>query len=386
MAAVPTLTGSPRRRPRRRLRIALILVVALLAYPAGSYVRALTYPGDASFAVRTVDWLRDLGLGGVVNTVENWWYTRHPPANAMPRSSDLPAPAGSRVAAAGPRPAPLRPSPGAPAGEGVWVAGARAGGQTAEYTTFIQPDPRHASVVAGVAWLDQNLVRTQLFAGTKDPQGPGPNAVPAALRDSLVAVFNSGFKMKDSRGGVYLDGATLAPLRAGKASAVIDDSGRVAIVQWGHDPSPGRQVAAVRQNLDLVVDHGSPVPALDRNPAGAWGSASNQYQYTWRSGLGTDRDGNLIYVAGNGLTLTTLAAAMTQAGIQQGMELDIHSPMVTFDSYRPDLPGHGPVKLLPGIPGAADRYLQPDQRDFFATTLRPPGSLPANASRAAPSG
>ncbi|WP_116199070.1 phosphodiester glycosidase family protein [Amycolatopsis circi] len=381
MAAAPILTTPAPRRRRHRGRIALVLLAVVLAYPAGSYVRALAYPGNASFAVRTVDWLRDIGLGGVVNAAENWWYTRHPPANAAPAPSDLPAPAASRTPAAGPRPAPIRHRFGAPAGEGVWVAGARSGDRTAEYTTFLQPDPRHASVVAGVAWLDQGLVRTRLFAGTKDFRGPGPNVVPATLRSSLVAVFNSGFKLKDSNGGVYLDGTTVAPLRPGRASAVVDDTGRVSIAQWGRDASLTDHVVAVRQNLDLVVDHGSTVPDLGRNPAGAWGSASNQYQYTWRSGLGTDRAGDLIYVAGNGLTLDTLAAAMAQAGIQQGMELDIHSPMVTFDSYRPDLPGRGPTKLLPGIPGAADRYLQPDQRDFFATALRSFGSLPVGAPR-----
>lgn len=378
MTAVPNPAPPVGRRHRRRGRVALVIAALLLVYPAGSYVRALTYPGSAGFAVRSIDWLRDMGLGGLVNAVENWWYTRHPPTNAAPAPTELPSPPVSRLPVTGPRPDPIPPHPGAPAGAGAWTAGARSGGQTVEYTTFIQPDPRHASVVAGVAWLNQDLVRTQLFSGTKDPRGPGPHAVPAPLLTSLVAVFNSGFKLKDSNGGVYLDGTAIAPLRAGKASVVIDDTGRVSIVQWGRDTPLRNRVAAVRQNLDLVVDHGKPVPGLDRNPAGAWGSAANQYQYTWRSGLGTDRAGNLVYVAGNGLTLDTLAAAMTDAGIQQGMELDIHSPMVTFNSYRPDLPGAHATKLLPHMPGAADRYLQPDQRDFFAVTLRSPVNIPRN--------
>ncbi|WP_275295163.1 hypothetical protein [Amycolatopsis sp. La24] len=368
-------------RPRRRLwklRITLLVVLALLAYPVGSYVRALTYPGNASVAVRTVDWLRDIGLGGIVNTLENWWYTRHPPSTAPPATTDLPARTGAAAPANGPRPAPLPHLPGGPAGEGVWTAGARNGRHVAEYTTFVQPDPQHAGVVAGVAWLNQDLVRTQLLTGTKDPKGPGPTSVPASLRSSLVAVFNSGFKVNDSRGGVYLDRTTVAPLRNGRASVVIDDTGRVSIADWGRDAAMNPHIVAVRQNLDLVIDHGRPVPGLHDNPSGAWGSAKNQFQYTWRSGLGTDRAGNLTYVAGGGLTLDTLAAAMTEAGIQQGMELDIHSPMVTFNSYRPDLPGSRATKLLPGVPGAADRYLQPDQRDFFAVTMR--GTGPANAT------
>lgn len=365
-------TVSPRPKPCRRRRIAVLLIAALLCYPAGTYGYALTYPGDASFAVRTVDWLRDLGLGGLVNTVENWWYTRHPPSTAPPPARELPPAGSSAGATAGLRPPDLPVGRFAPAGEGVWTAGAHTGTQVAEYTTFVQPDPAHASVVAGVAWLNQSLVRTRLFSGTKDPGGPGPAAIPDSLRGTLVAAFNSGFKLKDCQCGYYLDGTTVAPLRDGVASAVIDDTGRVSVAQWGRDATMGPHIAAVRQNLDLVIDHGAPVPGLDLNPAGHWGSASNQFQYTWRSGLGTDRDGNLIFVGGGGLTLHTLAAAMVQAGIQQGMELDIHSPMVTFNSYRPDLAGSSPHKLLPAMPGQVDRYLSADQRDFFATTLRFP--------------
>ncbi|MEW2503850.1 hypothetical protein AB0878_25635 [Amycolatopsis sp. NPDC047767] len=363
--------SAPPRPKRRRRRIVLLVIAALLAYPAGTYGYALTYPGDASVSVRTVDWLRDIGLGGVVNAVENWWFTRHPPSSAPPSAGDLPSLGGLAVNGPGPRPRNLPVGPSAAAGAGEWLPGARSGGgQVAEYTTFIQPDPAHASVVAGVAWLNQSLVRTQLFSGTKDPGGPGPAAIPAEMRSSLVAAFNSGFKLKDCNGGYYLDGTTVAPLHNGMASVVIDDTGRVSVAQWGRDATMNPHITAVRQNLDLVIDHGAPVPGLDLNPAGHWGSASNQFQYTWRSGLGTDRAGNLLYVGGTGLTLHTLADAMVQAGVQQGMELDIHSPMVTFNSYRPDAPGIGPDKLLPTMPGNLTRYLQPDQRDFFATSLR----------------
>ncbi|HWD06297.1 MAG TPA: hypothetical protein VG674_28040 [Amycolatopsis sp.] len=355
----------------------LLLIAMVMGYPAGTYVYALTYPGNAGFTVRTVDWLRDMGLGGAVNAVENWWFTRHPPSSAPPSAAQLPARGGSGSTGLGPRPQDLSLGPSAIAGAGKWIPQARSGNQVAEYTTFLQPDPEHASVVAGVAWLNQSLVRTRLFAGTKDPGGPGPAAIPADMQHSLVAAFNSGFKLKDCNGGFYLDGKTVKPLRDGMASVVIDDAGRVSVAQWGRDAKMNPHLTAVRQNLDLVIDHGAPVPGLQLNPAGHWGSASNQYQYTWRSGLGTDRAGNLIYVGGTGLTLRTLANAMVQAGIQQGMELDIHSPMVTFDSYRPDDPHLGATKLLPTMPGSLNRYLEADQRDFFATTLRlPPATTP----------
>ena len=94
-------------------------------------------------------------------------------------------------------------------------------------------------------------------------------------------------------------------------------------------------------------------------------------QYTWRSGLGVDAVGNLVYMGGSGLNLVTLANALVQAGAVRGMQLDIHNEMVAFLSY-PNGAAHvvGGVKLLPDMPGSPDRYLVPDQRDFFVVTLR----------------
>ena len=195
--------------------------------------------------------------------------------------------------------------------------------------------------------------------------------MPAADVPSLVATFNSGWKFRDIDGGFYLNGRTGSPLRNGQASVVIDDRGGVSVGQWGRDVRMTPHVVAVRQNLALVVDRGAPAPGLADNGSEQWGSRHNQLQFAWRSGLGTDAAGNLIYVAGRGLTLRTLADAMTQAGIQRGMELDIHSRMVAFASWQPGPAGPvTPSKLLPDMPAPADRYLNPDQRDFFYVTVR----------------
>jgi hypothetical protein len=51
------------------------------------------------------------------------------------------------------------------------------------------------------------------------------------------------------------------------------------------------------------------------------------------------------------------------------MQLDINSYWVTFISYaRPD--AGQPSSLLPDMTRGADRYLSPDDRDFFAVYLR----------------
>jgi hypothetical protein len=229
-------------------------------------------------------------------------------------------------------------------------------------------------VVAGVARIDTRTTVLTLVAGTAQPvhdTRPGVGQVPPAGRGGLVAAFNSGFKMGAARGGFVLDGHTLVPLRQGAAAVVIRRDGTATVGQWGRDVTTSSDVVAVRQNLDLIVDAGHPVAGLTLNAGQRWGSVKNQFQYTWRSGLGVDATGNLIYVGGGGMNLAALADALARAGAVRGMQLDIHSDMVDFFTYpHGAATTSGGVKLLPAMPNGQYRYLVPDQRDFFAVTLR----------------
>lgn len=374
-----------RARPVRRLLAAALLLLTLVS--GVSYARALAAPGGGGWQVQSVEWVRDHGGAPVVNWLENWWYSRQAPTGAAPAPGSVPGSprpvpggdgGGGAPGSAAAEPAPLPPVTGMSAplpGEGRWAPGRPdAAGIPALYTSFVRPDPAHPGVVAGVAWMRAGDISAHLVAGLRQPGGagwPGSGRVPAADVPSLVATFNSGWKFRDIDGGFYLDGRTGSPLQDGEASVVIDDQGRVTVGQWGRDMTMSPHVRAVRQNLALVVDHGTPVAGLVDNGSGLWGSAHNQLQFTWRSGLGTDAAGNLVYVAGDGLTLRTLADAMAQAGIQRGMELDIHPRMVAFASWQSGPRGSvTPTKLLPDLPVRADRYLNPDQRDFFYLTLR----------------
>lgn len=346
--------------------------------PVGiSYARALAYPGEASVAQRSVDWLRDQGLGPVVNWVENWWYTRDVPSNVpfQPHLVSV-SPAEGDPAT----PAPIRPlstvvSPAGALCEGHWTVGAASpGGAPRMYATYLRPDAAHASVVAAVARFDQRLVRTELFAGTREPapdRSPGRGMVPRELRPSLVATFNSGFKLADTHDGFYTDRRETRPLREGVASLVIDNDGRVSVGAWGRDVRLAPVIKSVRQNLALIVDGGRVVSGLEVNTDQRWGSPKNQLQYTWRSAVGVDAAGFLYYVAGDQLTLGTLARALAATGAVRGMELDIHPNAVHLFAYQH--PGAGEpdaTKLLASMRGPRDRYLIADRRDFLAVAAR----------------
>jgi hypothetical protein len=363
-------TDSTRRVVRRLLAAALTVLLGLASV---SYARALLAPGPDSVLLRTVGWVRDHGGSPLVDQVENWWYTRHPP-------SELPAGhvtlAGTPLAPTAHPPAPLPALSGRAAdGEGRWQAGYGSGiDDPAMLVTYLLPDQRHPSVVAAVARFDQSRVRAMLIAGSQQPsEQPWPegNQVPPEDRPGLVATFNSGFKLRSARGGFYAHGREAVPLEEGAASLVIDRQGRVTVDRWGRDRTLTPDIAAVRQTLDLIVDGGSPVPGLAANADGTWGTTKNQYQYTWRSALGVGADGALYYVAGDNLTLVTLARAVAATGAVRGMELDIHSQQVHLFSYAHPRPGElHPAALLEDMYGARDRFLQPDLRDFIALRSR----------------
>ncbi|MFG1912022.1 phosphodiester glycosidase family protein [Kribbella sp. NPDC048928] len=351
----------------------------LLVVPTVSYVRALLYPGNASFGVRTVEWVRDHGGGAIIDAVETWRYSRQqPPATGAPVDvtgpSKVPTPkVGHPPTAALPR---VRLLPGVTplAHEGVWSE-ARASriGVPLVWTSWFRADPGHLPVSVAAALLPRKSYHLHLMPGTREPIVGMPSkdgySVPAADRSALVATFNAGFKMKDSKGGWWTAGTSAVPLTDGRASLVILRDGSAQIGTWNQTVRMTKNVVAVRQNLDPVIVDGRVVDGLTVNANGRWGTVRSQFQYTWRSGVGIDANGNLIYVAGSKLTLATLAAAMHQAGIVQGMELDIHAAMVSFDIEQPGANGvvNG-KRLLGSMNSPANRYLVDDQRDFFYVT------------------
>jgi hypothetical protein len=238
--------------------------------------------------------------------------------------------------------------------------------------TSYRPDPiDYPRVVAGVAWIDHTRTATTLVPGISEPAVPlpsrGPEEVSLSTRSRLVATFNSGFKLKDSGGGFALNGHTYEPMEQGVATIVRYRSGRVDVIPWTRGAIAGPDVVFARQNLPLIVNHGRPNPNLSDGPE--WGATLGNKALVWRSAVGIDRHGNLIYVAGPDLGLRELATVMIHAGAVRAMELDINTYWTSFITYR--FPGaHGAANLLAGMDRSPERYLTPDDRDFFAVYLR----------------
>ena len=392
----PTSGSRPSGGGWKRRVIALVFVLGLVCLlPAISLIQALSAPGNLSASELSVEWMRDHNMGSLVNTVERWWFTNHqvkeggepdraiaidaPPESAgssgsgskdeSSHVSTTPKPADVAV------PDGLSPLPD----EGVWQpVGPTVDGASTMYATQVRPDAVHSSVLDGLVWLDPKLLRFVLHPGLQVPGGTfaTPPKVPMDERLALVAAFNSGFRLEDGHGGVYLEGKTVSPLRVGAASFVIDTNGVATVGEWGRDVSMGPNVVSVRQNLDLIVDGGKPVAGLDDNVDGKWGATYGNKVLVWRSAVCVDANGGIIYGYGNGLGALSLAELMTRAGCQRAMELDINTVWMTFNFYGAAVPGDPNsvvgTKLLPDQRKPGTRYLADDARDFYAVFNRNP--------------
>lgn len=235
--------------------------------------------------------------------------------------------------------------------------------------------------MAGVAWMDPHLLAAKLYSGSESPGYPFPFTAPIdpAAAQTLVAAFNGGFKTGDANGGYYDYGQTVVPLRTGAASFVIYTNGNATVGQWGRDAFMGPNIAAVRQNLNLLVDGGQPVGGLNPYDTSVWGATLGGIPDVWRSGVGVTADGALVYVSGPALNIVQLAQLLVRAGALRAMELDINVFWPTFATYSP-VPANGPATpangadLLTNMTGQPDRFfLSWWARDFFTMSARPTG-------------
>lgn len=267
-------------------------------------------------------------------------------------------------------------------------------GMAATTTPRAMPQPvtaPQASVgIAAVRTADGSVVTVATFRGPvqyvlhNGSGDPGPAAaglvragpaVTGTERGRLLAAFNGGFKLSAGAGGYEQEGHVISPLRSGLASLVIDRSGRARIGVWGYGlPAAGEAVYSVRQNLQLLVEHGQPTPAAA--DWGLWGATLGGGEYVARSALGQDASGDLMYAASMSATPVDLADALARSGARIAMELDINPEWVQLDIAR--RPGGPLTAAVPGQNRPADQYLVGWTRDFI-TVLAPAAGPQAGA-------
>jgi hypothetical protein len=384
------LRSAPKRRRRRRLRLrwlvpaALLLVLAPAIY---SYTTTMLQPSSLPLTVRSVDWLRAHHGNWLVDEVEHYYYSWTAPKQGGPQLKSLPT-VGLGPATAARQSAELRalaavwPPPIAPVfakplpGEGIWRrTGPLVGGRPQVLVTTFRSERAYPRIVAYVAWFDHTLTSLAWYPGRYEPPSApvrGPMMVPLGQRRRLLATFNGGFIYKDGLNGSSLDGRTEEPLKDGLATLIAYSDGRVDVRSWSGGPNAGPGVAFARQSLPLIIDDGRLNPAL--NESSQWGFTLGNAVRVWRTGVGIDRRGNIIYAAANDQTVITLARILQRAGAIRAMQLDINPYWPTLITYRYNN-GLDPTRVVPNLNQPATRYLVPDDRDFFAVYSRLPGPV-----------
>jgi len=386
------------RHRRPKLTIALIVLVVLMVPLTISFARALTKPGQESVEAKSVQWLRDMRMGFVVDWVEQQYYSRDQfadggtpevpigPAVTTDASTEPSDPSQSTETAAQlpphtPRPAKMASPVAEPLpDEGEWFpVGPQVQGLSGVYTTKVRPNDQKTSLLVFVAWMDPKLVDIKLFPGSELPGGTWetPNYLTPELCPTAIMASNGGFRMDQARGGYYAEGRAAYPLVDGGASLIFFEDGTVDVAEWGRDYTDADldRITSVRQNLTLMAEDGKPAPGLETTD---WGALLPNSYFVWRSAYGVTADGALVYAGGPALTPLDLVTTLTNAGAVRVMEGDINPEWVAANLFTVDEAGNcvGTSGLTGsqdqgGMRSSPDRYLSLDTRDFVAVFARP---------------
>ncbi len=368
--------------------------LAVLALAIVSYTAWMLEPTSETWNVRSVEWVRHRVPFGnwIVDEIEHVYYTWNAPKKGGPQLKALPAvgvnlPILSRLraeahrravaAALPPRIKPVFPHP--LPGEGVWKpTGPPVNGGPPVLVTTFRTELDYPRIVAYVAWFDHTRTEIGYYPGRYEPPNAavrGPMMVPYDQRSRLLATFNGGFTATDGNNGSTDNGRMNEPLTDGNATLIGYRDGRVAIVKWSGGSNAGPDVAWARQSLAPIVWNGQLNPQLDDNPdSPQWGFTLGGVTRVWRSGVGIDRRGNLMYVVADDQTVITIAKILQHIGAVRAMEFDINPEWHSLITYSHSH-GLNPTQVEPQPNQAPTRYLVPDDRDFFAVYRRQPGPV-----------
>lgn len=256
-------------------------------------------------------------------------------------------------------------------GEGIWspIAQNLYPDQTVIAKTYIRPDPSRPYATVFLVKMDMKKLGIGTQAGTYYPGGTrkmyGPGVVPKYIQQNniLLAVFNGGFQEKDGHYGMVVMGKTYVPLRINMPALFIYANGSFSLSMYTVGANTAT-ASAVRQNGPYLVHNGLITPYVEQG-IDTWGRTITNSMYTWRSGLGVTKNGNLIYAVGNSLVPQTLAKALLAAGAADAIQLDINPPWVRFITYQPL--GNGLYTFTPLITSmnGGKQFLTGYNKDFF---------------------
>jgi hypothetical protein len=255
-------------------------------------------------------------------------------------------------------------------GEGEWnrIYNGTSGALLAK--TFVRPDPQRSYAMAYLVKMNMNNLILSAVAGIVEPgekENPGPGKIPTDIQkgNALIAAFNGGFQKKDGHYGMIVGQKVYLPLQKNLATLVIYSNAKPKIINYTGQ-NLGQNVIAVRQNGPMLLENSKDITSSNEWNMETWGLTTTNSMYTWRSGIGVTKDGNLVYAAGPSLVPQTLATALKAAGAVNAMQLDINPVWVRFILFNPL--GNGLYKyysLVKDMTNGGYQDLTGYQKDFF---------------------
>ncbi len=264
-------------------------------------------------------------------------------------------------------------------GEGQWsiLQLSQFGANQNMARTFVTPDPKRSYAITSVVKMNMQNLRLHAIAGTEQPGGPigngGTGIIPFADQagGKLVAAFNGGFQYKDGQFGMMVGQKTYVPLRLGLGTLIVRQNGTVAIETYQGNHADYAGAVAVRQNGPPIVENGQVTDATAAGGMARWGLTVTNSMYTWRSGIGVTKDGDLLYAVGPSLNVNTLAAALQAAGAINAIQLDINPYWVRFVTYEPNgTNSYTHQSLLKDMHDGGNNFLHGYNKDFFYLMLK----------------
>lgn len=263
-------------------------------------------------------------------------------------------------------------------GEGIWIDKPLKlfpGKEVMAYT-FVRPDPARPYAYVTLVQMDMGVMKLGVVAGTKQPGGPvgnpGPGKIPSDIVSGggLIAAFDGGFQYRDGMYGMVVGDKTYLPLQDNIGTLVGYKDGTIKIVNY-HGQDLGQNIEFIRQNCPILVDNGQ-VFAQNETNKKLWGRTFNADIYTWRSGIGVTKDGNLIYAVGNNLGPESLATALQMGGAVNAIQLDINPFWVRFNIFEPNgNGGYSTSTLIKALKDGSQGYLNGYEKDFFFLYKKP---------------
>ena len=265
-------------------------------------------------------------------------------------------------------------------GEGQWQAYmTNRAGDVVALRTFLQPDPERPHTIVAVVAFDLGQTSLGYVLGSEEPSLPGGprgnGLIPDADKDGgqIIATFNGGFLATHGAYGAMSSGIRPVPAKKDAGTLTINRRGQVQIGIWGEDIDPQDNYVAWRQNASIVVHQGEINDKVYNGSVISWGGNLDGLIVTWRSGLGISADNQtLFYFAGPSISMPTLATTMQDAGVHNGILLDINAYWVHFAAVK-----SGQESLIAEplfreeMAIDSDRYLHRSLRDFFYLTAKP---------------